>query len=99
MKRVVFTWQANEDVADAALYYDARRAGLGDRFRDRVAEAVARLSAQPGIGSRVGRRAGRRLLLARFPFSLLYVNEAAVVRVVAVPHNRQRPSSWLRRLP
>jgi toxin ParE1/3/4 len=40
----------------------------------------------------------RRLVLQRFPFSVVYLDNANVVNVVAVAHNKRRPGYWKDRL-
>ena len=99
MKRVVFTIDADEDLDRAVAFYDTRGVALGDQLRDRVAEAAARVAAQPGVGWRVGRHGARRTLVRGYPYSLVYVNETVVVRVVAIPHHSQGHRSWSRLLP
>ena len=40
----------------------------------------------------------RRVLLRRFPFSIVYSNEADELLAVAVAHHRRRPGYWLARI-
>ena len=88
---------ALDDLEDAVLWYEAKRDGLGLRFKSAVQRAEQRLAQNPGLGAPVvGRsvpRGVRRLRLKRFPYSLFYVNDGEVV-VVAVAHDRRRPGYW-----
>ncbi|MHB1345087.1 MAG: hypothetical protein ACYCX3_12125 [Thermoleophilia bacterium] len=55
MNRTVRVDSATSDEFTAAIHwYEARRPGLGGRFHDRVADAIAKLETQPDIGSVVG---------------------------------------------
>jgi toxin ParE1/3/4 len=36
----------------------------------------------------------RRFILYSFPFSIIYLDEPAVVSIVAVAHSRRRPGYW-----
>ncbi len=40
----------------------------------------------------------RRKVLARFPYSLLYLEGPDYIRIVAVMHHRRRPGYWVERL-
>jgi len=40
----------------------------------------------------------RRLVLAKFPFSLIYEVDGEVILIVAVAHLRRRPQYWSERL-
>lgn len=40
----------------------------------------------------------RRFVLHRFPFSIVYLDHADVVSIVAVAHNKRKPGYWKRRL-
>ena len=81
---------AEEEMSEAALFYEAASAGLGRDFLDDVAHALTRLSGNPEIGVETGVGL-RRLLLHRFPFSLIYSIEAESILIVSVAHHRRRP--------
>src|SRR5579864_3059556 len=40
----------------------------------------------------------RRLVLDRFPFSIVYLDSSELVNIVAVAHSKRRPGYWQRRL-
>ena len=66
---------------------------LGDDFAGELQIAINGIMAHPMAWSPVGRHARRRLL-SRFPYAVIYRVEADLVRIVAVMHQRQRPSYW-----
>ena len=94
---------AAAEAAGAAAWYESQRAGLGADFRadfkaglDTLQEGVVPGSPWPG---RVGERGVKRILLKRFPFSLVYVVSGGGRVVLAVAHHRRRPAYWRGRLP
>ena len=70
--------------------------GLGDRFIAEVEQIVEVLCDQPNIGQSVGEEL-RRIILARFPYSLIYSIESERIWVIAVAHHRRRPGYWQER--
>jgi toxin ParE1/3/4 len=40
----------------------------------------------------------RRFVLHRFPFSVVYLDEADELNIVAVAHNKRKPGYWKARL-
>lgn len=88
--------EAEADVADAALWYEARQPGLGHRFLDEIEGALSAVSETPEMFPVVHRNT-RRAWMRRFPFGLYYRIEEAKVVVLAVMHARRSPRRWQRR--
>jgi plasmid stabilization system protein ParE len=84
---------ADDEMAEAATFYEAQGIGLGSDFLDDVQQAIDRLRNHPEIGTNVGDNL-RRTLLLRFPFSLIYSVEAEEILIVSVAHHRRRPGYW-----
>ena len=84
---------AEEEMIEAALFYEAAAGGLGDDFLDDVQHAIDSVREHPELGSTVG-YAFRRVLMRRFPFSIIYATEPAHIVVVAVAHQRRAPEYW-----
>ena len=64
-----FLSPAEDEMTEAALFYESRSVGLGNDFLDDVQRAVDRLSEYPYSGELVDTSL-RRTLLHRFPFIL-----------------------------
>jgi toxin ParE1/3/4 len=97
MKNVVFHPLAEQELIDAAAYYDAQRLGLGLEYLANVEHAVNLLTRYPETGPKV-RGSVRRLTLPKFPYSLLYRTlENDQIRILAVAHHKLRPQYWLDR--
>jgi hypothetical protein len=94
--------EARAELRSAAIWYDGRRAGLGDDLVEAVNEAIGRIGTSlrryprwpsaPALSPVI-----RRIKVERFPYSLAFQEFEDHVLVLAVPHNRRRPLYWLER--
>jgi toxin ParE1/3/4 len=80
-------------MTQASVFYEAASSQLGVEFLDDVERAINLVRNHPASGQSVG-GTFRRILLHRFPFSLIYVVEPDAVLIVAVAHQRRRPDYW-----
>ena len=92
-----FLSPAEEEMTEAALFYELSLDGLGRNFLDEVQRAVDRLSDYPHSGEPIDLEF-RRTLLHRFPFSLIYALERTEIVIVAVAHHGRAPGYWRRRI-
>lgn len=88
---------AEEEMSEAAAFYDAGFVGLGSDFLDDVQQAIDMVRAHPEIGVRLDAKL-RRALLHRFPFSLIYAVETEAILIISIAHHRQRPGYWTSRI-
>ena len=94
---------AGEDVVEIVARLERRRAGWGDDFEALMRQAVLAIGTNPRLYGRTtdgpDEPENRDYFIARFEYRVLYViwNEEAVI--VAVRHARQRPGSWVTRIP
>ena len=96
MIRIVVGEEARGDVLNAFSFYEERREGLGERFRDHLGVAIAAIQRSPELYPIVYRDLRRRLV-ERFPYAVLYRLYSGVVVIVAVMHAKQNPAIWMRR--
>lgn len=89
--------EAEQEFVEAAVYYERRIAGLGERFGSEVSHAIERLLGYPELGFPIDSDL-RRILLARFPYLLIYSFSADLLRVIAVAHARRLPGYWQSRV-
>lgn len=94
--RARFLEGAEEEMYEAAAYYEDQTEGLGDRFLDDIEACVDRICERPQMGRRVLEHF-RVVLARRFPFLVIYALEEATVVIVAVAHQRRRPGYWRER--
>ena len=97
MKPVIFLPEAEEEMYEAARYYESQASGLGIDYISEVERAVASIAEFPKTWPKLEGELRRRLV-RRFPFGILYFNEKDVIVVVAVAHLRRRPGYWRRRI-
>lgn len=89
---------ASRELEKAALFYDRRRPGLGERFLKSVEQAIEQVLLFPEASPVVDRTV-RQKVLRRFPYSLFYIFEKNSVFFVAIAHQKQEPMYWSDRLP
>lgn len=94
---IAFRRQAQEELEEAAAWYELQSAGLGERFKDCVEEVLDRIAATPEIHGRVyeGVRCAK---VRRFPFAVYYQVEPDRVVAIAVFHSSRHPREWHRRV-
>lgn len=94
---------AEDELADAASWYEARQSGLGISLLDLIDKAVERLlagvlpsSPAPGVARA---KDARRVLLKRFPYSIVFYEREDEIVIVAFAHSSRRPGYWRSRKP
>jgi len=97
MNKVTFHEDAESEMMEAAQYYEEKANGLGLSFLDTVEQAVDQVLENPLSCQLVGDRI-RHKILRRFPYSLLYMVEPDLIRILAVAHHKRRPGYWRYRL-
>ena len=85
--------EAEQDLEDAARWYEEQQSGLGQQFIVEAIRTFRFLAERPTMYPEVGRGA-HRALLKRFPFGIYYRIEEGTVVVVAVMHGSRRPRNW-----
>jgi toxin ParE1/3/4 len=84
---------ADLELNEAADYYDIESPGLGGVFLDDVDKGFARILERPDAATEVAPGV-RKLVLAKFPFTVIYAVCTDVIRVLAIAHQRKRPYYW-----
>ncbi len=92
--RVVLSPEA--EALTAFRFYEERREGLGERFRDHLGRALTRIQNNPEEAPVIYRTL-RRKLVQRFPYMVLFTLFPGVIYIVAVMHAKQDPAIWKRR--
>ncbi len=88
--RLIVQPEAECDLRDAYLWYEARRSGLGDELLAQADQAFARISEGP-LRPRALHRGSRRVRLHRFPYVVVYLPRGESVYVLALLHERRNP--------
>lgn len=93
MRSVDYPPAARQELIDAAVWYERKKSGLGERFLDEVAKRLERSCGQvaPGFSSDFGTHT---LLVRRFSYKLIVQIDATRVWVLSVSHQRRKDSHW-----
>ena len=99
--RIEFRPEVEQDVADAAAWYEARQPGLGAEFVEEVIRVWDALATDPLLKSRrLHARNIRWRFPDRFPYRIIYevVEPEKTVIVAAVLHAARHDRHWQKRI-
>lgn len=96
MKAVRFHPAAEQEMIEAAAYYEAQQPDLGRRFLAAVQDATNRIAVNPGLYPVVELDV-RRCLVRIFPFGVLFRERSDFFVVMAVMHLHRDPDFWKNR--
>lgn len=96
MKVSVHPSAAGELRETAKFYSERADQSLGLAFIAEFERALNLLSHAPELGA-IWRGTARRYPLRRFPYNLVYQIKPEELRVIALAHQRRRPSYWKNR--
>jgi toxin ParE1/3/4 len=101
-QRVIVLEQAEEELIEAQEWYETQRSGLGEEFRSAIDEAMERLLVAPlaaspmlNLPQSVG---ARHVFVKRFPYSIVFIDYAEELWIVAFAHHHRRPGYWRERV-
>ena len=91
------------EAAEAAIWYELHRRGLGAEFTEELRLTEQRICDWPEMWPRMdfytGQHDIRRCFLnRRFPYRLIYWRRPDEIIILAVAHMRRPPLYWLERL-
>ena len=85
--------EAELELYEAALRYEAEVPELGRRFGEEVERVVHLLLKHPEMGARIDESL-RHFVLRRFPFSVVYAVASDLIYIVAIAHGSREPEYW-----
>jgi toxin ParE1/3/4 len=88
--------EAEAELEDASLFYESRMPGLGKSFVAEVERTIYLIREFPDAGPPAG-PTRRRVLVPRFPYSVVYRHDAENIVILAVAHQRRSPGYWRQR--
>jgi toxin ParE1/3/4 len=97
MKPLEYHPESRTDVREAVDWYRSRSQMAALDFSDELKAALARLRESPQACP-LYLYGTRRILLGRFPFSVVFRERLHDIQIVAVAHTSRRPGYWARRL-
>ena len=90
---LLITSNVRREIQEAAEYYEAERAGLGDRFWREVDAHIRWILANPPI-PRLRPGDYRRVNLKVFPYYIAYAIRGETIVLLAVAHGHRKPQYW-----
>jgi len=96
-KPITFLHEAQIEMTDAAVFYDAQVRGLGATFLGTIARGLREIQSHPTRWPIIGQNI-RRLRIGRFPYGILHRETRDEIIVVAIMHLHRRPGYWTDRL-
>ena len=97
MKERIFLQPAEEEMLEAAQYYEEQSRGLGGAFLEEIEHTITSIVTHPQSGRKLSNNIQRRIA-RRFPFGVLYAVEPDAIVIVAIMHLHRRPGYWKDRL-
>ena len=83
---------------DSVAYYQSRLPGLGADYIAEFDAVMARICRNPSMYPTIADPEIHRAGFKRFPFHVIYREMPALIMVLAVAHERRRPSYWAGRI-
>ena len=88
--------EADDELYDAATWYERKRQGLGGEFLTAVERRIDRIRDAPDGYENLGGGV-RRAQVDRFPYTIVFRASATEVVVLAIPHDHRHDATWRRR--
>ena len=84
---------AEQELDEAVEWYYQQQAGLQQQFLDEFRSTIARIQARPLIYQEL-KPDLRRVLMRRFPYSVIYEISDDSLLILAIAHLHRRPFFW-----
>ena len=96
IERVIFTPEADGDVAKSYTWYESCEPGLGEEFLRCIEACALTIRRNPHIYP-VAMDEFRRAPIRRFPFEIFYETADDCIVIYSVFHCSQDPQKWRKR--
>ena len=100
--QVQFGPEAVAELSDAVRWYEHRRVGLGLAplsAVDAIVESIARWPRSGPVMDGLEALEVRRVPVSSFPYHVAYLIVDEQIEVLAIAHDRRRPTYWSDRVP
>ena len=94
MRRLIVHPAAAAEFEEAVIYHETQIAGLGSELRAEVEKAFDRLSASPHLCPPHRRTGYRKCFVARFRYTIFFLELPEALWVAAVTHGSREPGYW-----
>ena len=90
---IQFHPDAVTEMSEAALFYEERQPGLGERLLHAIEEALDAVKTHPAL-CRADKRGRRKYRIRRFPYLLIYKATPQMIVILAIAHTSRKPGYW-----
>jgi plasmid stabilization system protein ParE len=97
LKPLTYHPEASDEIDEAYSWFAMRSMQAADGFYEELFHAVAMVRHQPGLFPSYI-HGTRRVVLDRYPFSVVFRELPRKIQIVAVAHAKRRPGYWAKRL-
>ena len=88
---------ARQDLVNAALSYEEKQAGLGDKFVDAASRTFDSITFMPEAG--ILHETGMRMRIVKpFTYGVLYRSDKDEIVILAIGHLNRKPEFWTERV-
>ena len=91
--KIVFHPEAEKELENSFLYYEAQHEKLGQKFLNEIEKSLERIKIF-SLSSPVIENDIRRCLVNRFPYGIIYFIQNKKIIVLAIMHLRKKPYYW-----
>jgi plasmid stabilization system protein ParE len=95
-RHVILHTEAEAEILEALSWYAERSALAARAFVQELSGVILRATHSPETWPRAFGNT-RRIVFPRFPFNLVFRIKGGTIEIVAVAHQRRRPSYWKNR--
>ena len=93
---VIIHESAEEEMNEAAEYYELQVPGLGQAFLQEIEHSTDLIRFEPESSPRI-HKVVRKKVLRRFPYNILYTVKDDIVTILAIASQSRRPFYWRNR--
>ena len=98
-RRLIVRSEAEDDLTEAAVWYENRESGLGFDLMAEVNSAIQLAVERPLSYLRIRKEPEvRRVLVHRFPYRIFSITKSDAVVVFVILHAARHDREWLKRL-
>lgn len=95
--KIEFHPEAEQELREAAKYYENNAPGVGITFITDLYKSVKYIKQYPLASKEIGYGI-RKKVLDKFPYKVLYSIEKDTILIIAIAHQKRRPEYWQSRL-
>jgi plasmid stabilization system protein ParE len=93
LKPLTYHPEASDEIDEAYSWYAMQSVQAADGFYEELFPAVNRVRQHPGLFAQY-LHGTQRVVLHRYPFSVVYRNLPSEIQIIAVAHAKRRPGYW-----